>query len=380
MMGIRKIIASSLSVSRHSPDSVLRRVLTAFAFALIGIAASTAAAFAACTVPNTIVNGQVTDANQVMANFNSLAACISVIATGQAPPLGRLTLTSNTPVMTTDATAQATIYYTPYQGNLIPVAGSTYAFSELSYSLAASAHLSGHLYDIFAYNAPGSVALCTGPAWPSGTARAAGINMSNGVWSNQSSLTCTLSGGASTTTIPANNATYLGTFYATANGQTGMAFRPTGTTGGTNNILGLWNAYNRVTYSAMNRDTTVTWTYGSRIWTSLNGSASNRVSFVDGLGVSPVYGVLQNTNYATNGATAGVAINLDSTSATPNASVRGSNAGVGGMVIATAYSEGFQPAGIGLHYIQAMQVDILNAGTATYIGAPDESLVVSLPM
>jgi hypothetical protein len=36
---------------------------------------SSSAAFATCTVPNTIANGQVADATKVMGNFNSVAAC-----------------------------------------------------------------------------------------------------------------------------------------------------------------------------------------------------------------------------------------------------------------------------------------------------------------
>jgi hypothetical protein len=40
------------------------------------------AAIAACTVPNTITNGQVADATPVMGNFNSLAACANSLAAG----------------------------------------------------------------------------------------------------------------------------------------------------------------------------------------------------------------------------------------------------------------------------------------------------------
>ena len=49
----------------------------------------------------------------------------------------------------------------------------------------------------------------------------------------------------------------------TANGQTGMQFAPTPALGGTNNILGVYNAYNRVSTTSICQDTTSTWTYGS---------------------------------------------------------------------------------------------------------------------
>ena len=40
------------------------------------------AASAACVVPNTFTNGQVSDATPVMGNFNSLAACANSLAAG----------------------------------------------------------------------------------------------------------------------------------------------------------------------------------------------------------------------------------------------------------------------------------------------------------
>jgi hypothetical protein len=79
------------------------------------------------------------------------------------PPQLRLTLTSNTPVMNADATAQTTVYATPYQGNILPVGNVMYRTAQISYALNTTAHVSGSLYDFFAYNASGAIALCTGP-------------------------------------------------------------------------------------------------------------------------------------------------------------------------------------------------------------------------
>src|SRR5689334_1222868 len=92
---------------------------------LVGLALGGECAIAApCTIPNQLTNGQMADATQVMANLNALISCInSAVTPVETPPQGRLTLTSNTPVMTADATGQGTIYYTPYQGNQLPVAG-----------------------------------------------------------------------------------------------------------------------------------------------------------------------------------------------------------------------------------------------------------------
>jgi len=206
---------------------------------------------------------------------------------------------------------------------------------------------------VFAYYVSGAAALCTGPAWSSGTARAAALSLSNGIWSNQSSLTCTVSGGGSTTSLAANNATYLGTFYATANGQTGMAFKPTAASGGTNNVLGVYNGYNRLRIIAKSRDSSGFWTYSSTTWRSANNSTGNRVSFVDGLAQSSIAGTTQVLLQGTS-AVPTIGMNLDSTSATPAqaATMAWLSSGVhdGNGIV----SDNWSPV-IGFHFIQAME-------------------------
>lgn len=49
---------------------------TRFALVVVGLIASSAGAIAACPLPNTITNGQVTDATQVMGNFSAVQNCI----------------------------------------------------------------------------------------------------------------------------------------------------------------------------------------------------------------------------------------------------------------------------------------------------------------
>ncbi len=60
-------------------------------------------------------------------------------------PQGRLTLESGVPVSSTDQTGKATVYYTPYLGNLVPVYnGSQFigkAISELSNDTTQSSTL-----------------------------------------------------------------------------------------------------------------------------------------------------------------------------------------------------------------------------------------------
>lgn len=91
---------------------------------------------------------------------------------GGAPPSiceGRLTLTTGTPITTTDVTAAGTVYFTPFRGNYIGLySGSAWelkTFSELSISL--SGLLPHSLHDVFIYNNSGTPTLEL-TAWTAG--------------------------------------------------------------------------------------------------------------------------------------------------------------------------------------------------------------------
>ncbi len=114
---------------------------------------------------------------------------------------GRLTLTTATPVTTSDVTAAATVYFTPYAGNRIALydgaAWTMLTFAEISIALGT---LTNDLpYDVFAYNNAGVVA-CEILAWTSKTARATALVLQDGVLSKTGALT----------------RRYLGSFHTTA--------------------------------------------------------------------------------------------------------------------------------------------------------------------
>jgi hypothetical protein len=348
---------------------------------LIGQAGSAPVATTAGTA------GQVLTSNGASADPTFQAAAAATIV----QPQGRLTLTSNTPVMTADATAQASVYYTPYTGGYFPTysgsAWSMLAFTQLTMSLDTSNQLSAKLYDLYVWSNSGTPAIGAGPAWTSSTARGTGagtteLQQLNGIWTNKNSITLTNGAGGGTSGIAANTATYVGTIYCTANGQTGMAFKPAATNGGTNNILGVWNAYNRTTIQALNRDATASWTYSTFTWRAQNNSNSNRVSWVDGLQQSSVTGV--RNQYLTPNTTAAFSaagIALDSTSASPGVAGQADTANTvgGGNAVAT---EAFLPQ-IGFHFIQALELGG-GAGTTTWYGGNGSrqlnGLTVSLEM
>jgi hypothetical protein len=311
-----------------------------------------------------------------------------------ASPQGRLTLVTGVPVMTSDQTAKGTIYWTPYLGNSAPIySGSAWAMlaaaSDVTYTLSASAHLSGNLYDLFLYNNSGSLGLVTSPAWTNSTTRSNAISMFQGIWTNTSSFTAQPTSGGGTFSIGANQATYVGTFYATANGQTGMAYLPAAANGGTNNILGLYNAYNRVSVKARCADTTGGTDYQvtSTTWARANGNSNNRISWVDGLQQSSVSVSNLALEY-TFGATGEgmIGTSLDSTSSVPvitTACGQTITSSAVASVTSMTATDSFAPQ-IGFHFAQRMEVAITGtinfSGSRTSPSGQNNSLTLTLDM
>lgn len=298
------------------------------------------------------------------------------IAAAIVPPQGRLTLTSGTPVMTADVTGATTIYYAAYVGENVPVGATTpvnlpIAAGQISMGLDAGVPrvASGSIYDIFAVNNGGALALCVGPAWTSTTARGTGagtteLELANGIWTNKNSITNAWGGAAGTTDlgpIAANAGTYLGSFYATANGQTAMQFEPARAAGGTNNFLGLYNAYNRVRTYARSQDSGASWTYATTTWRAANNSASMRVTWLDGLQQSRVFATYSIVSQTPAGNNSGIGVNFDSTAATPGG-ITGYNTGSTEQSLTSRDSAIL----LGLHYAQGMETRLGGAGTITY--------------
>lgn len=334
-----------------------------------------------------IVGAMTVAGANVTVSYDDSSGLLTISATGGGgsggtsafvtPPQGRLTLTSLTPVMTADVTGASALYYTPYLGEFIPIyeSGSPLGwtmteFSQLTVNLDASSspplQASGALYDVFVWNDSGTIRGGFGPAWSSATARGTGagtteLELKDGIWTNKNSIT--LNNGATTYAgIPANEATYVGTAYCTANGQTGMAMHPAAAAGGAAPILAVSNAYNRVPVGAVSQDNTASWTYNSTTVRAANGSANNRISFVDGLAQSCIdasYSIVTTSGAAGNG---GIALTIDATN-----SISGQAAQDGGNAPATITARHqFAPV-LGLHYVQA--VEFAPTGTPTYFGA-----------
>jgi len=313
----------------------------------------------------------------------TVSAALAQIVT----PQGRLTLDAFTPVMTGDVTGATTVWYLPYVGNTIPISNSTSCtfvnepiIGIIDLGLNSSAHLAGKIYDVFAFMNSGQATLGAGPAWTNFTTRSAAINTSYGVVTNEFAITLT-NGSNTYSNIPISEATYLGSFYATANGETSMQFKPTPASGGSANILGLYNAYNRVQISSFERDSTTSWSMASATaFETLNngtgGGTGNSISFLDGLQQSVVTASMY--IYVNSNGFAEVGMLEDLTSGTPNIAA-GIGTSSGALSLTTAIEETFPPL-MGFHYIQAMQ--LANGATANFYGAGDnlQALIASLEM
>lgn len=273
---------------------------------------------------------------------------------GATTPQGRLTLTSGSPVMNTTTNNVSTIYYAAYWGGQVPVYNGTSWVSlaigsnEISTSLGSSTVLSGNLYDLFAINVTGTLVIAYGPAWSSSTSgsssRGTGsgttqLTKTNGLLTNANAITV-FSGasGGTSHSLAANTGTYLGTFYATANGQTSVDFF---SNSGGPITIGLYNAYNRENLIAtVLYSTPQTPGSGANAWAQFE---SVSIFWVDGL------------------ATAAIKVDTSAIIATSSTSVIGS---IGTSLNSTSATPTFAPSTRGLGAITA----------GTQVSGPDYAL------
>jgi hypothetical protein len=295
-------------------------------------------------------------------------------ATVVQPPGGRLTLTSGKPVMTLDVTGASSIYYVPYNGQQVPIYNSqTGVFGlvdmlgpGLTLPLNSSQQTQNGLYDIFAETIGGSIELCAGPAW-SGSSRAVGISQVSGIWVNSAEMTACYNATVARD-CPQFQCTYLGTMFATSNGQTSQQFGPNSVAYGAGNCLCLYNAYNQVEVTSQSLDSNAAYTY-SGSWRATDPPSppapinSNRVSVVDGLGQMAISAKLSDALTDT-GQIPSIGINLNSTSATPGLIASSASTSQG-----TYETTLVHPPVQGHWYVQAME-STSGSGTNATFGGP----------
>ena len=274
-------------------------------------------------------------------------------------PGGRLTNTSNNPVMVTSNANSSYVYYTPYIHDQIMLwTGSSwemYTFTELTNTLSdttknPAATVAGDVYDLFVWSDSGTLRLSRGPAWSSTTTRGTGGGTTQlynlyGRWVNQYAI----SNG------PTEYAgLYVGTIRVDGSGGGGVYWTlgAAAASGGSNAILGVWNAYNRVRTVAQSMDSTASWVYATaNTWRAANGSASARVNYVIGLTTEYVIGTYVGLMLCSVAGWAEVSVGVDTTTARSGV--------IGGLYSNTANTTaGSSPgsstsASIGAHYMSA---------------------------
>ncbi len=200
-------------------------------------------------------------------------------------PGGYLTPVSGTPVITADATAISTVFYTPDQHNALPIfcVGAAEARSFEETALPLTGLLANNIYDLLAYNDGGKARFCWSPAWQVATAGAGArgtglgtpeLTRRDGLLVNANPILVSMAGQGRA--IAAGAGTYLGSVsIGSVAGQVNCH-----RSYGQSRRWDIWNAYNQKPITVKVGDATSSWTYGTNVFRpSRNITANSFVSF-----------------------------------------------------------------------------------------------------
>lgn len=171
----------------------------------------------------------------------------------------RLTLTSGTPITTTDVTGATTVYMTPHTSDEIAIFDGVSTWTvrtTAEISIALGTLTNGANYDVFAYWSGSAVALELSSAWTSNTARNDAVVQQNGVWVKSADKT----------------RRYVGTFRTTSTTQTEDSIAK----------RFLWNQDNRTPRLLQVRESTANWSMTAGSFRPANNAATNCFEYVAG--------------------------------------------------------------------------------------------------
>lgn len=294
-----------------------------------------------------------------LSNVTSILAATNI--PGLAAPQGRLTLVSGSPVMTTSQSAKASIFYTPFMGLYFPdYNGSTTVMTstggELTLALDSnSGHTgyqqSGKDFDAFIENTTATPRLVSSPAWTNATTRATALEYKNGFLCNAASMTAKFDASASVVVVPQDRGVYVGSFRASADGQTQFIFGAAAS-GGTAAAFNLWNAYWRRRTGTIITDTGASYAYTTGTCRQARASGGNQASFMVGLQEESVwFNFSSNTVTGATTAFTRIGPGFDSTAAFGlQAAVWNPNVN---SSVANLSSNGNWNSGIGYHVLSA---------------------------
>lgn len=308
-------------------------------------------------------------------NFPSGSAAASTTSdlANAMDPGGRLSVSSGTPVTTSDVLEAATVFYVPYKNNKVPLYdGSEWALHAIATELSQScsdntkspaAAATGQVYDMFVWNDAGTLRLSRGPLWSSpGSARGTGAGTTelerlNGRYVNKQSI----SNGPA-----AQRGLYVGTIRISVSGVD-------------DSIAGrhCWNAYNRVRRAMRRGEATSSWTYSTTTWRAANNDPGNQLAFVIGLSEdeveAEVLALASGPGPSSTIPLIAIGIGLDS-STTPSSTIFYSSAyhSTSPTVAAAprATYQGFP--GIGHHVLRWLEI-VTVGGDVTFFGAQNSA-------
>lgn len=255
---------------------------------------------------------------------------------------GRITLTTATPVTSSDVTAATTVYFTPYMGDGICLYDGTnwriYTFTERSIAVPAT---TATMYDLFIYDNAGTLTLVA-TAWSTDTARATPIVLQNGVYVKSGTAT----------------QRYLGSFRTTAvSGQTEDSLA--------NRFV--WNYYNRVARPMKAVDTANSWNYTLAAFQQANASTANQLNFILGASEDAVTATVVHIASNTSGSVIfSTGIGLDSTTVN-SARMSGAHRTAGASVEATVTASYNAIVTGGRHYLAWLEYSEAT-GVTTWLG------------
>lgn len=260
---------------------------------------------------------------------------------------GRLTLTTGTPVTTSDVTAATTLYFAPYEGRQIGLydgssAWTVVSFNELSIAVPAT---TSTMYDVYVYNNSGTATLEL-TAWTNDTTRATALTTQDGIY---------VKTGATTRR-------YIG------------SFRTTGVSGQTEDSAAkryVFNYYNRVTRQlSVTASGTAYWTYTTATWRQAAGNTAFQLDVVVGVAEEAVQAVVSAAASNSSGNIDYYAgIGYDSTTAPMVKNIGQMPANLNHVI---TVSLSHTPA-VGRHYYTWCEYSY-NVGTTTWSGASGQIL------
>jgi hypothetical protein len=263
-------------------------------------------------------------------------------------PGGRLTLTTLTPVTTSDVTGATTVRYAPYKSNKVPLYdGTTWALNSVATELSQTtadntkspaAVANNSNYDVFVWSDSGTLRATRGPAWTSDTARGTGAGTTelervDGRYVNKVSIT----NGPG-----AQRGLYVGTIRSDGSAQINDSLAK----------RHVWNAYHRVMRAMLVTEPTNTWNYSTLALRQANGNAANQLDFVRGLDEDGVRATVLSRAFNSTATVRLVytGIGLDSTSAIAAGSLTNSASSTNTMTAQmTAFYSGLP--GLGRHLL-----------------------------